>query len=104
MTDITEGEKKIIRALYRLEKLWQQYGDNLLLFNGNSLRKGGRSQKYEIDAFNIRGDGLNSDRFLEVTILGNILGMEKFGLLIFWCSLECSLRKSWKSLFIKNVL
>lgn len=36
--ELTEGEMKIIRALRRLGKLWEKHGENLLLFNGDSLR------------------------------------------------------------------
>jgi len=56
--ELTEGEEKIIRALQRLDKLWEKYGEDLILFNGNDLRKGGYSCKYGIDSFpNIRGGG-----------------------------------------------
>lgn len=55
--NLTDGEIKIIKALHRLEKLWEQHGDDLLLFNGNSLRKGGSDYSKEIATFFITGDG-----------------------------------------------
>ena len=36
-----DGEKKIVAALAKLEKLWQREGQDLVLHNGNSLRKEG---------------------------------------------------------------
>lgn len=56
--DLTDNEKKIIRALNRLDKLWAECGDGLQLFNGNSLRRGHGSIEDEIMFFtNIRGGG-----------------------------------------------
>lgn len=58
MEDLSEGEGKILKLLNRLDKLWGQYGDDLVLFNGNSLRKGGVDQSKEISYFpSIRGEG-----------------------------------------------
>lgn len=56
--ELTEGEKKIVKALNRLSKLWERHGENLLLFNGRSLRYKGTDHASEIDFFaGIRGDG-----------------------------------------------
>lgn len=49
--ELTLGEQRIIRAIMKLEKEFIKYGQNLILFNGNSLRKGGQSHKYEIRTF-----------------------------------------------------
>jgi len=58
MEDLTKGEMQIIKALNRLEKLWRKHGKDLILYNGNSLRKGGVDASKEIVAFaDIRGDG-----------------------------------------------
>lgn len=58
---ITEGEKKIIRALDRLGKIWEKHGKNLILFNGKSLRKGGYDKDKEIHfVAGIKGDGGDS--------------------------------------------
>jgi len=55
---LTDGEKKIVRALSRLEKLWEQHGENLLLFNGQSLRYKGVDISCELTSFpSIKGDG-----------------------------------------------
>ena len=55
---LTDGEKKIASALSRLEKLWAQHGENLLLFNGQSLRYKGVDVSCEIAFFpSIKGDG-----------------------------------------------
>lgn len=65
MKDINENEKKIIKALERLEKLWKKYGDGLQLFNGNSLRRSNGGIDDEIAFFpGIReGGGDGSDSF-----------------------------------------
>lgn len=56
--ELTKGEEKILRALKRLDKLWKNYGGDLTLFNGESLRKGGVDECKEIAFFsNIRGEG-----------------------------------------------
>lgn len=56
--ELTEGEKKIVSALDRLDALWKKHGKDLLLYNGNSLRKGGFDVSKQIASFpNIRGDG-----------------------------------------------
>ncbi|MDA3867743.1 MAG: hypothetical protein PF489_13495 [Salinivirgaceae bacterium] len=55
--ELTENEKKIIKALNRLDKLWAEYGEGLWLFNGNSLRKGNGSIDYEIAFFPNIGEG-----------------------------------------------
>jgi len=58
MQELNEGELKIVNALNKLDKLWKQYGKNLVLFNGDSLRKGGRDASKEVATFpNIIGDG-----------------------------------------------
>ncbi len=55
---LTEDEIQIIRALRRLSTMWKKGGQNLLLFNGNSLRYKGTDDKHEIEFFSgIRGDG-----------------------------------------------
>jgi len=57
-TELTKGEEKILRALERLDKLWKKHGDDLTLFNGDSLRKGGADASKEIATFpNIKGEG-----------------------------------------------
>ena len=56
--ELTKGEEKIIRALERLNKLWKEHGADLVLFNGDSLRKGGVDANKEITTFpHIRGEG-----------------------------------------------
>lgn len=56
--EITLGEQRIIRTLIKLEKEFIKHGHDLILFNGNSLRKGGQSHKYEIRTFpGIKGSG-----------------------------------------------
>lgn len=55
---LTDGEVKIIRALERLERLWEKHGSDLILYNGHSLRKFSPSADHEIASFpGIRGDG-----------------------------------------------
>lgn len=54
---LTEGEMKIVRALERLERLWDKHGGNLLLFNGDSLRYGGVGAQHCIADYRIKGDG-----------------------------------------------
>ena len=57
-SELTENEKKIIAALEKLAKLWKKHGNGLVLFNGNSLRRGNRSSGNEIAFFpEITGDG-----------------------------------------------
>lgn len=58
MKDLTEGELKILKALNKLDKLWKDHGNDLILFNGNSLRKGGYDYSKEILKLTyIKGDG-----------------------------------------------
>ncbi len=58
MEELSDGEKSIIRALNRLDALWKKHGQDLVLFNGDSLRKGGVDVTKEIATFsNIRGEG-----------------------------------------------
>lgn len=57
MENLTEDEKKIIKALSRLEKLWKKHGKGLILYNGNDLRRG-HSISHSIATFpGIKGDG-----------------------------------------------
>lgn len=54
----TNEEKKIIKALAALERLWEKHGVGLVLFNGNSLRRAPGASSDEICSFpGIRGDG-----------------------------------------------
>lgn len=56
--EFTENERKVIAALSRLEKLWEKYGDGLILYNGHSLRRNTPSRDNEIASFpGIIGDG-----------------------------------------------
>lgn len=56
--ELTDGEKKIVSALERLERLWAKYGNDLCLFNGHSLRKGGVDASKEIAFYgDINGEG-----------------------------------------------
>ena len=65
MDELTDNEKRIIKILNRLDKLWAECGEGLVLFNGNSLRRGNGSVEYEIAFFpNIReGGGDGGDSF-----------------------------------------
>lgn len=55
---LTDGERAIIKALDKLEKLWKKEGKRLTLYNGNSLRLNGVDASKEIDTFpGIIGDG-----------------------------------------------
>lgn len=56
--ELTAGEERIIKALNLVDKLWRKEGKDLVLFNGNSLRKGGYDISKEITTFpNIIGEG-----------------------------------------------
>ena len=56
--ELTDGEIKIVKALNRLDILWREYGQDLVLFNGNSLWKDGVDASKEIFFFPyIRGEG-----------------------------------------------
>ena len=56
--EYTEDELKIIKALKRLEKLWEKHGEGLILYNGRSLRRDTPSAENEIAYFpGINGDG-----------------------------------------------
>ena len=69
---LTYGERRILKKLYELEKLWAKFGKNLTLFNGDSLfylRETENRPFCQNDCienfFGIKGEAGEPDRFPE---------------------------------------
>jgi len=62
---LSKGEQEIVDELRKLERLWKKHGKNLILYNGNSLRKNHPSAENEIAIFKIRGEGGDGGDFFE---------------------------------------